>query len=775
MPSDSEPAAGAPGTDPQSHPGSVLGPRAGKLLAALELRLAARRVAAAELLALAAFLLILELLAAALAFGGPGLVALAEAAGGPLPWLAVALAAAGLAPLVRRPSRVYLASLVERARPELGGQLVLLAEHGAGRAELPAGADEHMAERVEAVLGHWPASPRAAAALERPGRRAPAALAAALAAGLGLAAAGGAQYLEALGELGGLPGAGPTRLAVYPGDAEVDEGQSLEVRCRAAGRAPRSVGLLVGGGQVGMLRGADGLWRGSFRPAGPGSYSLVADSRGRRFQAGPYAVTVRARPLAWVEQVVYRYPEYTGLAPRASESPEIDCLIGALAELRLATRGPVGRVELQVEPGGTLSAERGPDGLWRAELRVRRVGAYSVWVAPQAGGAAREVFRGTVTARADLAPTAAALARRLADGRVAIDYRIADDYRLGPAKMTFTAGGKRLSYEVPDVAGRREAQGAVLVPKEVLAAATESFLYRIEAADTRAPEPNRTAGPDQEFRVERELAMAGPVLEKRPLQMAGQHERPGSSGGADAGAPAGQTTRPLESLYKPGEEEGDGKAPPGGSAPPKPTDDPYVAPSGGQAPDEPPDSKKPGGEPKPGGGEPPPEGGPGTGQAPQEPTVNTPKPGGGPGDGGGSQNTPGGKSGGGPGSGNDGGGSKPTQKPPTGNETGAGAGAPERVMPGKVNMDLKPGEAPRPGGAMPPPLRTDFGGLRPGRPGAPLEPASARAPDGTLRPGALPAAERAEAGGALAPAAQVAPQYRRYVNEYLAALAAEGR
>ncbi|HOX08183.1 MAG TPA: hypothetical protein PK280_17440 [Planctomycetota bacterium] len=775
----------------------VLGRRAARLLGAIELRLVAGAVLAVGLLALAGLFLLAELLAAGLAFG-PGWLSAAAERAGPLLYFAVLLAAVSvLLPLVRRPGRVYLASLAERAGPELSGQLVTLAEFEAGRSDLAPGAAELLAGRVESVLERSPLDPGRAAAEERPWRLPAFALGSVLAIGLGLAVLGGGAYLGALGELCGLGDTGPTRIAdVQPGDVALDEGAELPVSCRVGGRRPGAVFLVSGSVSREMLCGEDGLWRAGLVPRGAGSYRVEAEARSGRVVAGPFELRIRPRPLARVEKVVYRYPAYTGLAPRESDSPELDCLAGAQAELGIAARGPVESVELRLDSGPRVAARPAGGGRWFCSVRVERVGAYSLWVAPQGGGAAREVAAGRITARADLAPTAAALARKLPDGRVAIDYRVADDYRLGPARMVFVVGGRRRAYEVPGVDGRRESQGAVLVPSELLASAAAAdgiVRYRLEAADTRSPEPNRASSPDQEFRAEREsaLAMAGPVLEKPPLQMGGSHGRPEQPGGGSGASSGGQATRPLESLYKP--EDAPAKPPSdpaGGQGKTGDPDDPYLAPSGGDPEDEPPARKPDGGR---GPGESGAGDGGGQGGVPEQPKVNTPDKGGagtgqgagGSGEGGDTRNTPGGRSSGGGNSGTngggDGGGSKPVGKPPTGSETGVGQGSPEQVIPGKVNMDVKPGERTLPVGGAPPPLRTDWGGQRrvPAGAGSGSAPGEVRAPDGRLQAGPAPAPDAQTRPGGPAPGRAPVPaadaRYRRYINDYLEAMAAEGQ
>ena len=671
------------------------GARARRLLAAVRSRLALRALFAAGLLAGAGLLTFALISAAAIAWGTPKLAALGLRSLGFLPLAAPLAAGAAVLTLARRPGRIYAAVLAERARPQLAGSLVLLAESGAGRIALAPGVAELAAERVETTLEGL-----SAGEVLRGERRsrAPFAIAgAALALGLVLTAAGRQNFLSAL-----------------------------------AGRATGRGGVAVG--------------------------TLPEERKGPAGEVAPASAEVLS--------ITYHYPAYTGLDPRASTSSEIDCLRGARAELAVRTQGDVKSVSLRVEPGDRIAeAQRAPDGDWRVEVPVERVGGYIISLNED------ETLRGSITARRDLPPTAAAAVRELPDGRLAIDYRAADDYRLGRAWMVFRAAGREMRFAVPDAAGGRETQGAVLVPREVLAASAEGFSYRLIALDTFEPQPQRGESSELEYRPPQRMADAGPLLEKRMPTMAGPRggTPPAPAGGA-GGAAGGNSTRPLESLYKPGGED-EAQPPPASQEPPPDDDDDYIAPAGGESvKPPPPQSERPGGEGEaPSGGSE--EGG--EGGAPSGESAEGGEGAGGPG--GGTVKTPGGPSSGGgeggaPGGGAPGGGNPDSDKPPTGSETGEGEPIPEGIIPEKVRMDLEPGERLDPGVA-PPRLRTDYG-ARPGEEGgSSLVPTGGGAPGGEVRvlePGTPPGGEPGAPTGGPAP---VAPQYRRYVDEYLRALA----
>jgi hypothetical protein len=728
----------------------------------MEVRLQARSLTTSFLVSLAAVLVYAQLAAAALALAPPGLALAAEMAARAVLIAAAVGIAGALLPLARRPGRRYLAVLAERTWPRLAGSLVLLAER---HPELDPGVTSLAAERVEAAVSGCAA--RKAVLREPRSALGPIALCASLLLGALLFAVGGGRFLDALGEVSGLWGAGPTRIVeVLPGDAELEEGQTLAVSCRLTGRQANWARVTFAGGESSRLqRTGENHWRGSVLPSGS-CYRLEVGARGgvRRSQA--FNVTVRPRPAVEVVGARYHYPAYTGLRPRTVASRDVDCLQGTRVELTLKSAGRVEAVRLS--RGGNapeLSFTRSGAGRWKVSFVVRRVGGYSLLMRP-AGGAEREVLRGSITARKDLAPAAAAAARELEDGRLAVDYRLADDYRLGSAKMIFRAGGRTMAFAVPDVAGRRESQGAVLVPREVLAAAgSAGFRYRLVAEDTRAPKPNRGASDELEYRPPQQLAAAGPLLEKPPRRSPGA---PSSSSGG--GQKVGTTTRPLESLYKPGDED---KKPPETPGEPekKPGGSDLVAPQGEEL--EPPKKKPPPKNQKPpeSGRENPenPDGGE-PGEAPREPqgTARQPAPGGG------STPTPGNeptsRPGKGPGSedGTDPGG----EKPPTGGETGSRRPPPERVIPGEVNMELKPGEKVDPRLGTPSGLHTTWGRDPKRTSGTSLAPGEVRAPGGAVGPLSPRGGAGRASGPGLGRKAPVAHQYRRYVNEYLRAMSA---
>jgi hypothetical protein len=492
---------------------------------------------------------------------------------------------------------------------------------------------------------------------------------------------------------------------------------------------------------------------------------------------------VRPGPALRLTGIDYTYPDYTGLGRIVTDGADgIDCLQGARAELRLQASGQVDGVTLRVEPmGESVVAEPGPDGRWRASFVVRKVGACTVTM--RSAGTEHQALRLSVTARRDLSPVVAVLARELPDGRLVLDYRAADDYRLGAATVTFTSFGRDSVFSVPDVAGQRETHGTVLVPREVLAmAGATGFRYRMEAVDTCHPEPNRAVSDDLEYRPPQQLAVAGPLLERRPPPVAPY----GESASPPAGSAApGQDVRPLETLRKEREDE----EPPGpqdreeGRAEPPPGDGEFLAPPGEEAPGQKqnPGQRKPPDTPGPedrNGDEsgrsdgPRDTGGPGRGNgdggeggatpAPTE-TVNTPGRGGAP-SGTGQAATPSGN----PGSQAGG------EKPPTGSETGSRGPLPERVMPGQVNMEIRPDDIPATRYTRPTPARTDWGGEATRGDSSSVAPTIAPVLPGTVNPPG-PAIRPGTVETGLAGPLPVAPQYRRYVNEYLRALASGGK
>jgi len=750
-----------------------MGPTARRLLASVELRLLARALATSVQLALAGLVCYLLLAAALLALASPGWVLAADLFASALPIVAALALCAALIPLARRPGRSYLAVLAERTCPDLAGALVLLAEE---HPALDPGVLQLSAERAEKALKGRTA--REVLRRERRSRAGPATLCATLLAGTVLVFAGGERYLDALGEVTGAWGSGPTRITeVSPGDVVLEEGQLLDARCRVTGRRPQWVRIAFRDGETTPLaESPDGGWRAQVVPTG-GSYRIEVGARDGLLPSGSFSVRLRPRPGLVLAGVVYHYPEYTGLQPRRLESAGIDCLQGTRVEVLLRSQGSVAGAALRfASRAPDLRFERAEKDLWKAGFTVRRVGSYSVHV-KLADGREREALRGSITARKDLPPTAAASARELENGRIAVDYRLTDDYRLARARMVFRAGGRDMAFAVPDVSGTRESQGTVLVPREVLrAAGSGGFRYRLVARDTRVPEANVGRSPEFEFRPAQRLAMVGPMLEKRRPPRGASRPPLRHAGGA---APeAGPTTRPLESLHKPDLEEkqppDEERSDPGRSSD---VDNEFVSPRGEEVNPRP---KRPKKNPDGGGDDPgkrsPDAGGEGrTGDAPEDAGDDNaggraPTPGGGttttPG------NEPTSRPGRGPGSNQ---GTQPGgEKPPKGHESGSRTPPPEQVIPGEVRMGLEPGEALDGRQGRPGALHTDWGTTAVRGPGSSLAPGRGRAPQGpigTLRPGSGTRSPTGPVAGTRAP---VAPQYRRYVAEYLRAMAGTG-
>jgi hypothetical protein len=90
-------------------------------------------------------------------------------------------------------------------------------------------------------------------------------------------------------------------------------------------------------------------------------------------------------------------------------------------------------------------------------------------------------------------------------------------------------------------------------------------------------------------------------------------------------------------------------------------------------------------------------------------------------------------------------------------------------------LGVRPGEAPDPRLPAPRGLRTDWGRQAPAGPDSSLAPGEADAPDGALAVPSPGAPESAPGGEAQEARPPVSPQYRRYVDEYLRALAAGER
>jgi hypothetical protein len=507
------------------------------------------------------------------------------------------------------------------------------------------------------------------------------------------------------------------------------------------------------------------------------------------------------KPGGQVSRILLTHPAYTGQDPEEIIGPNIDCLRGSKLNFMVTASGPVNKIYLRLKPTGSnleLSRLPGKSDSWQVSFPVNVSGGYQIDLV-LGNGSRLSPLSGNITARRDLPPNAYAAIRTTDAGRLVLDYRVSDDYRLAKAKVVFSIGNTTQAFALPRAKGKREAQGSALIPSTVLnLAGSSGFLFNLVATDNCTPKANTCSTRQQRYLPPQQIAALGPLpgntFPNRIPDISprtGQGQEPDSSGSETS-----TTTRPLSALHKPGQEDGTDKS----SDPDQPRskkgsgieDNEFVAPSSGEtAPEKQPETgnKKPGPSnpdqrsPEPNPGNPDKSGKPGTEKKPGK--GDPQKSGRDQGDPRKMVNTPGAPSasspspsGGGQSGNNTGNNNSPKPPPPnhkpTGQEKGSSRSPREFVIPELATVEVKPNVDSTARAGKPEILRTNWGQKHPASEEASQDTGQARKPTGsiTITQDRFPEPDNSTLGRSLP---GIPERYRKMVISYLKELAAESR
>ena len=342
------------------------------------------------------------------------------------PWGRMALLAAGglavlftfwryvLAPLRYDPSDKEVARFLETRLPELGNSLIntiLLTER----------ADDWSGVLVERAIDEAAAGARGvdllAAVSDRRAKRwgVAAAIAATLLAAFVVLAYGrfSSAALQILMPLEKVPSVGDVRfLEIRPGNAAWIKGEPLEIEAVIDDRSgsPRRASIDISEAAGGrflkkeLVRAVDKPDRFSFRISQvlqPFSYSLSVGGT----ESDNYKITLREPPLIERIDVVYKYPDYTGLAPQKVDNSggEIRCLIGTMVEMTVRVSAAIDGGSLTFGRGEVRNCTRTEDGRGMAvQFPVLQNDTYQIRLAGQAPDGAAVAYR--ITALEDRPP-----------------------------------------------------------------------------------------------------------------------------------------------------------------------------------------------------------------------------------------------------------------------------------------------------------------------------------------------------------------------------------
>lgn len=287
------------------------------------------------------------------------------------------------------------------------------------------------------------------------------------------------------------------QLVVRPGNAKVRRGGDQLIEALTAG-------LDASGLQLRLRRAGSAQWETlpmEPNPSGPGHVFLLAGVTedveyqvdARRLRSPVYRLSVVDLPRVEKIRVRYRYPAWLGL-PEKVEDPggDVRAVEGTVAELEILTDRPLDRGALLLDDGTRLKLSPAGDRRLRAELEVRRDGAYHV-AALEGGEPVRLTEDYFIEAQPERAPEVR-LTRPGRDARVSpieevvVEAEAADDFGLRSLEITYSVnGGEPRTIRLPVRPGAREACGrAVLALEEFRLQPGDIVALAATARDARA-------------------------------------------------------------------------------------------------------------------------------------------------------------------------------------------------------------------------------------------------------------------------------------------------
>lgn len=325
-------------------------------------------------------------------------------------------------------------------------------------------------------------------------------------------------------------------LEVDPGDARVATGERLEIRARLAGTfgsPARSLPAVTvtradGSTEVLAMRAMDGAYHVEILSVADSfTYSVSAAT----LRSDEYGVTALVPPSVDRIDVTYRYPAFTGLAPRVeTDGGDIYAPEGTAVTVTVVADAKVQRGALRMASGEAL--ELRPEGArrWAASFEVRTDDTYRVaLVDPDGLASAGDVdyFVRTVLDR----PPLIEILRPGGDREITrleeavIEARAEDDFGIERFDLMYTVVGRDTrSIDLRTHPRARRATGTHTIYAEDLGVVPGDFIsYYVRARDTNASRDARESRSDIFF------------LEVRPFDREFE-EAPSQAGpAADAG------------------------------------------------------------------------------------------------------------------------------------------------------------------------------------------------------------------------------------------------
>ena len=325
-------------------------------------------------------------------------------------------------------------------------------------------------------------------------------------------------------------------LEVEPGDARVVTGEPLEIRARLGGtfgapaRSLPAVTVLRADGstEVLVMRARDDGYRVEI-PSVTDSFTYRVSAATLRSEE--YGVTALVPPSVERVDVTYRYPAFTGLAPRVDvDGGDIYAPEGTAVTVTVVPDEPVSNGELRMASGDVLELRPAGARRWSASFEVQADDTYRVALIDGDGLASPgdvDYFVRTVFDR----PPLVEILRPEGDREITrleeavIEARVEDDFGIERFDLVYTVVGRRMrSIDLRSGPRARRAVGTHTIYAEDLDVVPGDFIsYYVRARDTNTSRDARESRSDIFF------------LEVRPFDREFEDAPSQSGSAADAG------------------------------------------------------------------------------------------------------------------------------------------------------------------------------------------------------------------------------------------------
>ncbi|MDX1547754.1 MAG: DUF4175 family protein [Rhodothermales bacterium] len=240
-------------------------------------------------------------------------------------------------------------------------------------------------------------------------------------------------------------------LTVQPGDAEVERGASQEVVVLLRDAPTRPMVL--------VFKEGEGAWQRVEMQQGTGEaaaflHEFFAIQEPIRYyieygeaRSEPFTITLYEFPAVARIDLTYRFPEYTGLAPRTEEDTgDIRGLKGSTVTLDVHATGAVETAALVLDSGAEVPLRAGAEGRYRAALRLEEPGFYTVRLTDAQGKQNRFPVEYLIEPVEDQPPFVTITdpqrdLRANAVEEVLVAAEVADDYGVKDLRLRFSVNG----------------------------------------------------------------------------------------------------------------------------------------------------------------------------------------------------------------------------------------------------------------------------------------------------------------------------------------------